>query len=133
MIEMNYIGTVLDEPIVLDNGKYKGYNYWILSYGSHPCGYVEIPKNHPYYGKCDCDAFDLPIDVHGGITYGGYGLHTIVDTEKFLLGWDYNHYNDYSCMNHYLFMDNGKMWTTEEMFEDVKSVIQQLCEVKGSK
>lgn len=132
MIEMNYTGAILfGEPIVLDNGKYKGYNYWILSYGSHPCGYVEIPKGHPYYGKCDCDAFDLPIDVHGGITYGDYGLHKLVGKDKFLIGWDYNHCYDYSYLN--MFETNGKRWTTKEIIEDVKSVIQQLCEVKESK
>ena len=135
MIEMNYIGTILyGEPIVLDNGKYKGYNYWILSYGSHPCGYVEIPKGHPYYGKCDEDAFDLPIGVHGGITYGDYGLHEIVGKDKFLIGWDYNHCHDYSGMNHHLFMDNsGKMWTTEEILEEVKYVIKQLIEKENKK
>ncbi|MBO7712522.1 MAG: hypothetical protein J6S85_03080 [Methanobrevibacter sp.] len=127
MIEMEYTGPLKDR-IVLADGQYKGYNFWIISYGTHPCAYVEIPKGHPYYGKCDGEAFDLPIDVHGGITYGDYGLHTIVDAEKFLLGWDYNHYNDYSCMNHHLFMDNGKMWTTEEILEEVEYVIKQLIE-----
>ena len=127
MIEMEYTERLKD-PLVLEDGQYKGYNFWIISYGTHPCAYVEIPKGHPYYGKCDCEAFDLPIDVHGGITYGDYGLHPIVDTEKFLLGWDYNHYEDYSCKNHYLFMDNGKMWTTEEILEEVKYVIKQLIE-----
>lgn len=127
MIEMEYIdATLFDKPLVLDSGKYKGYNYWIISYGSHPCAYVELPKGHIYYGKCDCDAYDLPIDVHGGITYGNYGLHNTIEQDKFLLGWDYNHFGDYSNMNSVVFCDTGKRWTTEEILEDVKKVIEQL-------
>ena len=53
---------------ILDNGIYNGYQYWIVSYGSHPCAYVELPKDHKYYGK---DYVDIPIDCHGGITYSG--------------------------------------------------------------
>lgn len=129
MIEMNYTNEVsFEKPLVLDNGQYNGYNYWIISYGCHPCAYVEVPKGHPYYGKCNCDAFDLPIDVHGGITYGDYGLHNIVGQDRFLLGWDYNHYRDYSL--YFSAPIDGKRWTTEEMLEDVKSVIQQLCGIK---
>lgn len=30
------------------------------------CGYVGIPESHPYFGK---DYNDIPVDVHGGITY----------------------------------------------------------------
>ena len=130
MIEMNYIDEMLfDNPLILDSGKHQGYNYWVISYGTHPCAYVELPKGHIYYGKCNGDAFDLPIDVHGGITYGNYGLHNIVEQDKFLLGWDYNHYGDYSCMNSSMFFDMGdvgKMWSTEEILEDVKKVIEQL-------
>lgn len=127
MIEMKYTNEIsFENPLVLESGQYKGYNFWIISYGSHPCAYVEVGKNHPYYGKCGSDACDLSIDVHGGITYGDYGLHNIVEKDKFLLGWDYNHYCDYSLFNH--FQIDGKRWTTEEMLEDVKSVIEQLNE-----
>lgn len=31
------------------------------------CGYVALPKNHPWN---DLDLYDVPSDVHGGITFG---------------------------------------------------------------
>lgn len=51
------------------------------------------------------------------------------------LGWDYGHCNDFSGI--YLReifeadvnLKNLKKWTTAEIFEDVKSVIEQLNEV----
>lgn len=131
MKEMIYTAR-LKERVVLKIGKYKGYNYWITSLGSHPCAYVELPKTHPYYGKCDCEAYDLPIDVHGGITYGEFGLGGTIDNEKFLLGWDYAHYNDYmECSIPLDYMDYAKKWTVEEIFKDVKDVINQLIAVEN--
>lgn len=42
---------------LLEYNTYKGYHYAVVSQGVFPCGYVEIPKDHPYYqkpyGKCD--------------------------------------------------------------------------------
>ena len=113
---------------ILDNGIYNGYQYWIVSYGSHPCAYVELPKDHKYYGK---DYVDIPIDCHGGITYSG--IHEKF-SNGFLIGWDYGHCDDYLYYNptKFLgsdiqsFLDSGKKWTTEEIFEEVKQVIDQL-------
>lgn len=34
---------------------------------SHRCGYVRIPKRHVAFDK---NYDDLPIEVHGGLTYG---------------------------------------------------------------
>lgn len=33
---------------VLDRGTYKDYDYVVLSFGTHPCGYVRIPENERY-------------------------------------------------------------------------------------
>lgn len=57
--------------------KYKGYDCLIQRVGrfhdefaddylGHLCGYVALPKSHPYYGK---NYDDIPIEVHGGLTY----------------------------------------------------------------
>ena len=69
MIEMEYMDR-LDEPIVLAHGQYKYYKYWILSFGSHPTAYVEVPRGHPLWFKdyIVCSRF---IRVHGGLTYSG--------------------------------------------------------------
>lgn len=127
MKEMVYQPS-LKEREILDSGEYNGYKYYIVSLGTHPCAYVEVPEGHICYGKCYDDAYSLDIDVHGGITFGDFGLKGVSD--KFLLGWDYNHYDDYyftmlPFWNGY----KGKRWTTKEMLEDVKSVINRLREM----
>ena len=130
MEKMIYEILVNKDRKVLENSEYNGYKFWIISYGSHPCAYVELNKEHPYYGKCNCDAYDLDINVHGGITYGNYGLGSTVSNEHFILGWDYNHFNDYNYNDEKYGLTSGKKWTTEEIFEDVKNVINQLREME---
>lgn len=55
-------------------------------------GYVEIPKNHPLYGRA---YQSLDFDVHGGLTFSGnlYGL------EGYFIGFDCNHGWDNSLKN----------------------------------
>ena len=111
----------LDHRIeILYTDNYKGYNYFIISYGTHPCAYVEIPKNHPYYGVNYMD-IDDEIEVHGGLTYSSSGILLLHDT--WVIGWDYAHCCDYSP---YLADSNLKKWTTEEIIEECKRVIVQL-------
>lgn len=47
----------------------------------HRCGYVIIPKDHPYYNK-ECGEID--IDVHGGLTY----------SNETTFGFDCAHFGD---------------------------------------
>lgn len=52
MKEMIYKGSVENEQKVidmLDEGIYKGFHYVIVSYGIHPCAYIEIPEGHKLY------------------------------------------------------------------------------------
>ena len=127
MEEMIYCEP-LEERKILDSGEYEGYKYYIVSLGTHPCAYVEIPKGHKYHGKVDEDAYDLDVDVHGGITFGDFGLKGV--SRHYMIGWDYMHWQDY-FFTKYAFepVSKGKKWTTEEILEDVKSVIHQ---VKGA-
>lgn len=112
---------------ILYEGTYEGYPFLIVSYGVHPCAYVEIHKDHPLYKK---DYWDANINVHGGITYGDYLPNFNQDKSKWFIGWDYAHLGDYE--GYYEKFDinpsllGDKKWTTEEIFEDVKSVIRQL-------
>ena len=110
---------------MLDKGIYKGYHYAIVSFGSHPCAYIELPKGHKYYGK---DYDDIPIDCHGGLTYSREGiLPSSNDYHKdgYWIGWDYAHLGDY-CGWLNVFDSTGKKWTTEEILQEVKEVIEQL-------
>lgn len=120
MIEMNYSKD--RRVIILDKGKYKGFNYCIVNYGTHPCCYVFLPKNHKYYGK---QYFDIPIECHWGLTFSDKDLiFNPLPNKKWVIGWDYAHCDDYTSFG--LDFEGQKKWTTDELVEEVKEVIEQL-------
>lgn len=134
MKEMVYKGFVENEQRVidmLDEGIYKGFHYAIVSYGINPCAYVEIPEGHELYGVNNEDEF-IDIDCHGGITYvSTIGLIKPSNEnhrDGHWIGWDYAHAYDYvSYLPVDFIMTNGlKKWTTKEILEEVKDVIEQL-------
>lgn len=134
MIEMIYQSQRLDPPLVLASGTYKGYNYFILSMGTHPCGYVEIPKSSKYY---NVDYDNIPIECHGGLTYSENYLGTIANEceERFFVGWDYAHYMDY--VGYYdigelkpSFVEPLKKFKTKEMVNECLKVIEQLISLE---
>lgn len=110
---------------VLEIGNYKNYKYFIISLGTHPTAYIEIPKDNIYFNK---NYDDIDINVHGGLTYSRHGLLEYKDS--WFIGWDYSHCNDYNGFElNYpnVFKDHkSKKWTTEEILENVKSAIEQL-------
>ena len=59
----------------------------------HLCGYVGVPKSHPFYDRFYAELDDVGLDVHGGITFSGemrYGLGL------WWFGFDCAHSNDRS-------------------------------------
>lgn len=102
---------------VLDKGTYKGYEYEIVSLGTHPCAYVTLPKKHPY---ADMDYDEIWAKVPGGLTYKS-GL---------VIGWDYAHAGDQYGAGKYEM--SGHAWTTEEIFADVCECIDGLIESEKS-
>lgn len=62
------------------------------------CGYVGIPESHPWFGM-DYDAINP--DVHGGLTYSGFG------SELWWLGFDCAHLWDVMPRMQYLTQDEG--------------------------
>lgn len=122
MEQMNYTKERLCK--VLHKGEFKGFKFAIVSYGTHPCCYVFLPKEHKYYGK----SYDeIDIDCHGGLTYSDNELifNPLVN-DDWVIGWDYAHYNDYMGYYGSDSFENSKKWTTKELFEEVKQVIEQL-------
>lgn len=107
-----YDGNYVGMRYVVDSGTYRGHKWYIVSYGSHPCAYVETdaPKR-----KCN------KISVHGDITYIGKAFEEL-DSSGRIIGWDYHHCNDYNAE----FDHGGKRWTVPEIMDDVRSVIDQL-------
>lgn len=129
MKEMNYSNGRIIE--LLDNDIYKGYHYYILSLGSHPTAYIEIPKNDKLYKVF---YMDVDINCHGGLTYSEDHLRISDGTimNGWFIGWDYAHYGDYIGYEEMFpeeLKEFGKKWTTLEIKEECKNVIEQIIKI----
>lgn len=135
MKEMVYKNRFSRGKTVLDKGFFKNYEYIILSLGTHPCAYVCIDSDNPFYKK---HYDDIPIRVHGGLTFAEDKLHRVLEySEKYkcdtlqlmqrdwIIGWDYGHYGDYNTM----IDPTGTKHTTQEIKEEVKYAINQLIDL----
>lgn len=107
-------------------GTYKNFDYYVLNLKTHPTAYIDVtdsPLNGVFYDNID-------ISCHGDLTYSELTLNT-VDKKGWFIGWDYAHYGDYmdyenATLNN-MFLDKKK-WTTEEIVEECKNVINQIVE-----
>ena len=130
MKEMIYQGKNIEWGEVLDEGSYKGLDYAIVSKGLFPCAYVECP-----YGIAGPEDKRLKtIKVHGGFNFYGKGYWDLIFTfGRRYLGWDYAHMDlgDYTYWAEKYEKDcppkdTLKKWTSQEILEEVKDVIDQL-------
>jgi len=140
MKPMEYKGERNSE--ILYEGEYNGFNFRILSLGTHPCAYVNLPKDHIYFKR---NYEHMDIDCHCGLTFSEIGIcETIPDKKnEWWIGWDYAHAGDYygnipefTKLRNLLCEEKkstNKKWTTEEIYGEVKNVIEQLIEVKNEK
>lgn len=127
--------TVFRTNQLVESGEYEGYKFAIFNYGLNPAAYVGIPDGHPFRGNRRL--VQTMIQCHGGITFmenlrGAISRknapHLVeVFDNQFVIGWDYAHYGDF--MPALALCRAGKVWTTEEIFEEVKDVIKQLKSV----
>ena len=76
-----YSTSRLRQRRIIKSGKTDGRKWFIVSYGSHPCAYVEsdIPEK-----------LQDEIIVHGGITFCGKAFLEF-ETDGRFVGWDYSH------------------------------------------
>ena len=65
--------------------------------GKHWCGYVGVPKSHPWFGKDYMD-IKIGIPVHGGLTFAGNEPAGFSDPNMnwWFLGFDCAHHMDWS-------------------------------------
>lgn len=101
-------------------GTYKNFDYYVLNLHTHPTAYIDVTDS-PLNGW-DYDYFD--ISCHGGLGYSEPILKT-VDKKGWFIGWDYANYGDYADYDSNMYR-NGKKWTTEEIVEECKNVIDQI-------
>lgn len=134
MKQMIYTPNRNDKGEILATGDYKGFCFYVVSYGTHPYAYVDVSNT----SLANKDYYENDIDCHGGLTYGRDYLSAI-DTErangKWYIGWDYDHYGDYTS-NPYVNMfgvyrECKKRWTTEEIVAECKNVINQIVDKEG--
>jgi hypothetical protein len=103
-------GEWMQEPDYLEF-QYFGYKCHIArnSVGAL-CGYVHLPKDHPWYGK---DYDDLSVSVHGGLTFSR-------EIEgAWVIGYDCSHAQDVSP-------------TTERLLKDMRKTnerYRKFCEI----
>lgn len=134
---------------VLDKGEYGGRKYLILSLGIHPTAYVsvsdkeqEIIKSSLNGNKYDLAKYYSPllanVYVHCRFTFYGTRTNYGDNSDTIYLGWDYGHSDDFNGI--YLNSCYAppdvvifKRWTTAEISEEVKSVIEQLNELEAFK
>ena len=110
---------------IIEHNVYRGYEYYIVNYGIHPCAYVEDKWGY------EKEVYDS-MNVHGGVTFFEIPDHFDESQKKKFIGWDYAHYGDYSGiddLNKMFFIYEGKVtkkWTYEEILEDIHNVIEQI-------
>jgi len=84
-------------------------------------GYVKLPEGHKWFGL---SYDDVPVKVHGGLTYGGSG-------SKFI-GFDTNHGGDYweNGDDYFrLFAANWvvRVWDQDQVVKEVKHLARQVA------
>lgn len=105
------------EEELLDRGTYKDHEYFVISMGTHPCGYVKLNSENPKIAE--------NVPCHGGVTYNRNYL--MIPNEGKLdgkfIGWDYAHYGDYIGYDEPY---TGMTYTTEEIVYECMRVIDDL-------
>lgn len=91
--------------------------------------YIGIPESHPLAGF---DYDDIPIKVHGGLTFCGKGKGSY-PTGFWWYGWDYSHAGDASfyriTSNSQWPYETGVEWTIKDIKEDIREVIWDFKEL----
>lgn len=129
-------------------GEYRGIPFIACNADlGHWCGYIRLPDGHPYCKFIDkkrwfsigsrrfyySDYSKIPLDCHGGITFGrkvkakekwpqGF-------TDGYWIGWDYAHAGDYLPPSDHFGGLSGREWFEDDVVRECKTVIDQLLGV----
>lgn len=90
-------------------------------------GYVAVPKGHVAFGK---DYDSLPIDVHGGLTFGQQGQKEKDgwwgDSDLWWFGFDTAHAGDRVQSD---YSREGHWWTLEEVISETERMAEQFAKL----
>lgn len=117
------------EPERVADGFYRGFHFYVLTMGSHPCAYVDVTET----GLNGKDYESIDIKCHYGLTYSREYLNT-VDKKGWFIGWDYAHYNDFLTFNELLAKKYGEpyrahKYTLSEIVKECANVIDQIIDL----
>jgi hypothetical protein len=79
-------------------------------------GYVAVPPSHCLHGHC---ITDYNSEIHGGITYSGYGYHLNAPKGWWIFGFDTVHFGD-----------DLEKWSKEAVEEETKKLFHYLFEIE---
>ena len=112
------------KPVRVADGFYRGFHFYILTMGSHPCAYIDVGHSEFLADEINC---------HGGITYGDSILATVPE-KSYFIGWDYAHDNDFLVFNDRLAKEYGEpyrahKYTLTEIVKECINVIDQIIDL----
>lgn len=103
---------------LLDRGIYNNHEYFVISFGTHPCAYIKLNgENRKFADGVIC---------HGGVTYNEPYLKLSEDEtlQGDFIGWDYAHCGDFLGFDEE--WCGGDKYTTQEIVYDCQRVIDEL-------
>lgn len=107
----------------------RGLNCEVIIFDGHYCGYVDVPKSHPFYETDYMNPKIEDLDVHGGVTYADS------NGDFWRFGWDAAHAGDYNGIydqaGHPDLNIGTKRWTDKEAIEETRKLAKQLAEAEG--
>jgi hypothetical protein len=103
----------------------EGVRFLILRGGVSLTAYVGVPESHPLAGF---SYDDVPIECHGGLTFGDSGDGKFHPKGFYWYGWDYSHCGDFSFCDLDRTYDrpvslDEKKWTVADVENDSWSAI----------
>lgn len=121
------------KPSILLHGVSYGMKVVAISRGFAACAYIELPPQHPLYGKnLQRLQTRYSISCHGGITYSEKGVAGYTN-DGFWIGWDYAH----PPFDYVYTSGNperkGKKWTPDDIRKEIEFVAMQIYNVKTEK
>lgn len=115
---------------LIKKGNYKGFEYIIVWFKSHPNAYIRIPENHPFYRKF-YDEISIDNYPHGNFTFSDDNLHEYYGiNDGWYLGWDYAHGCDFQRFRDG-YINDGEKFTIDEISKECERTIDEIRKYCG--